>query len=327
MKMTILVFALLLAIRAVAQVPASAPKQAEATGPYFGQPSPGSVPRIFAPGILSLTDRQEARIAFSPDGNECFFTVPKDYAWSTVEMYYTKRANNVWTPQAVASFLRPGYPCAQPFFSADGDKLYFTSSGRIWVVERTPKGWGDAKLLPAPIDCPEGAGEYSQTTDGTAYFESNRSGGAGDCHVWRCRPQGPGQPLKLENLGPLIHSNTNDSDPFISADGKYLIYSSNRPGGSGAADLYVTFDDGKGGWTPPVNLNQYCPGINTDDIEYGASLSPDGRYLFFVRLNLNAKRCDVWWVENPISESARKNPTIERALMDGRGNIKYWMFI
>ena len=44
---------------------------------YFGQISPGKTPQIFAPGILSLTNRMEARIAFSPDGTECFFTVPQ----------------------------------------------------------------------------------------------------------------------------------------------------------------------------------------------------------------------------------------------------------
>jgi hypothetical protein len=72
---------------------------AEVTGPYFGQKPPGKTPKIFAPGILSLTNRMEARIAFSPDGNECFFTVPQDFKFSCVKLYYTKRVNNVWTPQ------------------------------------------------------------------------------------------------------------------------------------------------------------------------------------------------------------------------------------
>ena len=50
-----------------------------------------------------------------------------------------------------------------------------------------------------------------------------------------------------------------------------------------------------------LNRNQYCPGINTDAIEYGPSLSPDQRYLFFVRLNYTTQQCDVWWVENPFA--------------------------
>ena len=43
-----------------------------ATGPYFGQ-TVGTTPMIFAPGIVSLTNRLEYQIDFSPDGNECFF--------------------------------------------------------------------------------------------------------------------------------------------------------------------------------------------------------------------------------------------------------------
>jgi len=282
-------------------------KAADVTGPYFGQKSPCRTPQIFAPGILSLTNRMEARIAFSPDGNECFFTVPQDSKFSCVKMYYTKRVNNVWTSQMVASFLLPGHSCVQPFFSTDGNKLYFTSTGGIWAVERTSQGWGNPQMLPSPINSASGAGEYSQTTDGTAYFESDRPGGMGQCDVWRARPPQPGQPLQVENLGAPVNSSTYDGDPFVSPDGKYLIYSSYRSGGCGAADLYVTFADGKGGWTAPVNLNQYCPGINTDAIEYGPSLSPDQRYLFFVRLKYKTQQCDVWWVENPFNKN-QPNP-------------------
>jgi hypothetical protein len=284
---------------------------AEVTGPYFGQKPPGRTPQIFAPGILSLTNRMEARIAFSPDGNECFFTVPQDFSFSSAQIYYTKRVNNIWTPQVLAPFSTPGYAYRQPFFSADGNQLYFTSdkngTNNIWVVERTAQGWDNPRILPAPINSASAEGEYSQTTDGTAYFESDRLGGMGSVSVWRVRPQLSGQRWQAENLGPLINSGNYNADPFISPDGKYLIYSSDRAGGCGGADLFVTFPNGHGGWTAPVNLNQYCPGINTDAVEYGPSLSPDQRYLFFVRLNYTAQRCDVWWVENPFNKN-KPNP-------------------
>jgi Tol biopolymer transport system component len=278
-----------------------------ARGAYFGQKPPGKTPVLFAAGILSLPNRMEARIAFSPDGNECFFTVPNNFNFTNVQMYYTKRVKNVWTPQVLPPFSLPGHSYSQPFFSADGNKLFFTSAKTgskkigIWVVERTTHGWGTPQLLPSPINSDDETGEYSQTTDGTAYFESDRAGGLGMVDLWRASPQHPDQPLKVENLGPTINTATYDSDPFISPDGKYLIFSSNRDGGHGGADLYVTFVDGKGTWSVPVNLNQYIPGINTDAVEYGASLSLDGLYLFFVRLDPKAKKCDVYWVENPFS--------------------------
>jgi Tol biopolymer transport system component len=305
---------LLAALPLAGATPQSASGRAtKVTGPYFGQNPPGRTPELFAPGILSLPDRMEARLAFSPDGNECFFTSPVDFKFSKVQMYYTKRINNVWTPQVLAPFF-PGYSCRQPFFSADGNKLYFSSNKNgasdIWVVERTSQGWGTPQVLPPPINSASGAGEYSQTTDGTAYFESNRPGSLGTCDVWRARSPRPVQPLQVENLGAPINSGTHDGDPFIAPDGKYLIFASYRPGGCGNADLYVSFSNKNGGWTEPVNLNQYCPGVNTGAIEYGASLSPDERYLFYAHLDPDARQCDVYWVENPFFKN-QANPIVD----------------
>ena len=287
-------------------------RSADVTGPYLGQKPPGRTPQIFAPGILSLTNRMEARIAFSPNVNECFVTVPSDFNFSNTRLYYTKCVNNVWTPQALAPFSLPGTFCGMPFFSADGKELYFKSShngsGDIWEVDRTSQGWGTPQVLPAPINTSFDDGEYSQTTDGTAYIESNRPGGQGQYDIWRILPQQPGQPLQVDNLGAVVNSSSNDGDPFVSPDGRYLLFDSNRPGSSGYMGLYVTFTNGNGGWTAPVNLNQYCPGINIPGVyQCSPSLSPDQCYLFFVRLNFNPQQCDVWWVENPFAPGRSLN--------------------
>jgi Tol biopolymer transport system component len=289
----------------------TAAKPMEVTGPYFGQKPPGKILEIFAPGILSRSDRMVTRVAFSPDGNECFFSAPND-TFSDVQMYYTKLVNNVWTPPVPAPFLLPGHSYRQALFSADGNKLYFSSdqngTSDIWVVERSSQGWGNPLVLPAPINTSSYyEGKYTQTTDGTAYIESDRPGGQGGFDIWRIRPQQPGQPAQVENLGPLVNSSVGDGDPFVSPDGRYLLFESNRPGGHGQGDLYVIFADGSGGWTAPVNLNQYIPGINTEDDEYGQTLSPDGRYLFFVRLFHNGtQQKALYWVENPFFEPAQR---------------------
>ncbi len=44
-------------------------------GPYFGQKAPGFTSQIFAPDIISIKDRFEYVISFSPEGNECCFGV------------------------------------------------------------------------------------------------------------------------------------------------------------------------------------------------------------------------------------------------------------
>ena len=269
-----------------------------ATGAYFGQTPPGTTPTIFASGVLSLTTRMEARLAFSPDGNECFFTVPTDYNFSSVKLYYTKCVSNVWTTQSVASFSPSGTFCGQPCFSADGNNLYFGSNHNgttdIWVSTRTTSGWGAAQVLSSSINSTSNDGNFSQSTDGTIYFDSNRSGGSGLSDIWRITA---GSSVAT-NLGTVINTSTYDSDPCVSPDGSYLIFASYRSG-LGQGDLYVSFADGNNGWSTPVNLNTYCPGVNTDSYEYGASLSSDGKYLFYTRLSYTSQTCDDYWVANP----------------------------
>jgi hypothetical protein len=160
----------------------TAARPADVTGPYFGQTPPGKTPQIVAPGILSLNNRLEARIAFSPDGKECFFTVPSDYNWSNFQLYYTKCVNNVWTPQVLAPFSLGGFKF-EPFFSADGNKLYFTcnvnGTADIWMVQRTQQGWGTPQVLSSPINSSYTEGNYSETTSGIADFYSNVPAGWG----------------------------------------------------------------------------------------------------------------------------------------------------
>ena len=73
--------------------------------------------------------------------------------------------------------------------------------------------------------------------------------------------------------------NSNDftnMHPSISKDGKTMYFVSNRPGGMGGTDLYMTTkEDGK--WSEPVNLG---PKINTAGNEQFPYISSDG-YLYF----------------------------------------------
>ena len=307
----------------------AAPRTPVVHGPYFGQPSPGKTPQIFAPGILSLPDRLEDQVAFSPDGNECYFSV-WGAKYSTPKIYWTKCLNDIWTPQVEAPFSA-GHRANGPVFSADGNKLYFRRGEPdpgVWVVRRTAQGWSDPKRLAAQIDSPYRDSPCSETADGTAYFASDRPGGQGVANrldLWRTR-QVPGQPLEVENLGATVNSVAADFGPSVARSGSYLIFTSERAGGVGRADLYVSFPDGPDGWTAPVNLNNYCPGINlAGQANVGASLSPDERYLFFTRYSRTAagEQEDVYWVENPIPEPARRGfPTLKGAYLGPNPSAK-----
>ena len=95
------------------------------------------------------------------------------------------------------------------------------------------------------------------------------------------------------NLGPVVNSAVVDQGPAISKEDLSLFFGSNRPGGFGGNDIWVSqrasVDDP---WGPPVNLGSV---VNTADTEGGPSLSRDGHWLF-----MNSNRLggfglnDVW---------------------------------
>jgi hypothetical protein len=103
------------------------------------------------------------------------------------------------------------------------------------------------------------------------YFTSTRpaafgSFGGEDLWVSRRDSVGTGWNAPL-NLGPSINTSANERSPALSRDGHYLFFASDRPGGFGALDLWVswrrhTHDDF--GWEAPVNLGDLVNSATTD---------------------------------------------------------------
>lgn len=78
---------------------------------------------------------------------------------------------------------------------------------------------------------------------------------------------------------PEINSNFNEKMPAISPDGKYLVFSSDRPGGFGEYDLWVSYRNlSTGAWSNPINLG---PEVNSRSSEILPYIHPDGEQLYF----------------------------------------------
>jgi Tol biopolymer transport system component len=275
---------------------------------YLGQVPPGDSAVIFAPGIISLTDRLEGKIAFSPDGNECYFTVWGEN-YSSCKIYCTKRLNNTWTEQVEAPFSIGQY-CGEPFISADGNKLYFDYSYRdkptnIWMVQRAAQGWSEPRELPSPINSEYWDAGYSESTKGTAFVASSRPGGLDDKgDIW-CIRKVPDKSLGAENPGTPLNSTAWEAG-LIAPDESFLIFTSERQGGQSYSNLYISFKKDDGSFTIPANMkNINMSGItSTTD----PSLSPDGRFLFFVRYDRTKgpETRDIYWVSTKIIDDIKK---------------------
>ena len=109
--------------------------------------------------------------------------------------------------------------------------------------------------------------------DLTLYFASNRAGDEGGLDLYVTHRDSlidPWQPPL--NLGSTINTSSNDFCPALSTDGRLLFFASNRPGGCGGIDIYVSRrrdksqDFGDRGWRPPQNLG--CA-VNSDQDDFG----------------------------------------------------------
>jgi hypothetical protein len=104
------------------------------------------------------------------------------------------------------------------------------------------------------------------------YFGSNRPGGFGGLDIWVCQRAGVEVPWgPPTNLGPIVNTLSTENVPSFSRDGHWMFFNSDRPGGFGGTDIWVswrahTHDDF--GWQPPVNLG---PGVNSASGDAGAS--------------------------------------------------------
>src|SRR4030043_2329215 len=141
-------------------------------GPYFGQTPPGFTAEVFGPNIVSLPNRRETKIVFSPDGNECFFAA---FPTSSSTILYTKQENGHWLDPVEADFLGVSGAKHEPFISPDGQKFLFTN-GDIYMSTKVDGQWSAAVKLPSPVNTSEGDWHPSMASDGTLYFTSNREG-------------------------------------------------------------------------------------------------------------------------------------------------------
>ena len=112
------------------------------------------------------------------------------------------------------------------------------------------------------------------------YFHTARPGGQGNGDLWVTkRATKQDEWNKPVNLGSVVNSSSYEWSPCISFDGLELYFSSDRPGGSGRHDIWVTRRPTKNdAWGEPVNLG---PTINGPTGDTGPSLSTDGLNLYF----------------------------------------------
>ena len=263
-------------------------------GVYFGQESPGLTAKVFAPGIISRDGSFVVAIIFSPDGKECYFS-ERTPNWSASWIMVTEYKDGVWTTPHKASFSNQKSMCSS--LSADGNKLFFSSNrgtdGKqgIFQCSRLTNGdWSEPVEMMRQISSTDDEWSCHLSDKGSMFVCSWRAGGKGKCDGWRI-PFGEGQFQSAQNLG-VLNTGFNDCGITPGPNEAYVIFQSDRDGGFGKMDLYISHALPDGKWSAPINLG---PDINSAEGEGGAWVSYDGRFLFFS--STRGKTDNIYWVE------------------------------
>ena len=237
----------------------------------------------------------------------------------------------VGKPVNLGPVVNSAKPEASPFLSADGLTLLFSSERPgghggmdMWVSSRRSavEPWGEPVNLGPTVNRTNHDNSPRLASDGlTLWFSSwEREGGRGRSDLWVCTRPAPADPWgPPENAGPTLNSEEDDATPFLSADGLTLFFASDRQGGQGGLDLWMsTRRSARHPWGKPVNLG--AP-VNTTAQETSPCLSSDGLTLFFDSNGGGGRHWDLWMSTRrsptePFGEPVNLGPTVNSAAYD-----------
>ena len=238
----------------------------------------GDAPEMVAPGEISLDDRHEFGATVDAQCTQMYVGVEHG-DWVSVEAY--EREADVWVYKGRVDGA-PGAGANDPYLTPDGTRLYYIlqRAGQTDIVyrDRAPNGsLSEPVVLPAPVNTPYQEFYISFSGDGDLVFSSDRDATQpGDYNLYRA-VTGPEGYAEVIAYPEGVNTTGYEADPFLDPDGDYLLFASNRAGGKGFGDLYVSFAATDGGWTPPRAIGA----VNTAGHELCPFVTPDGETLYY----------------------------------------------
>ena len=256
-------------------------------GPYMGQTPPGMMAEPFAPGIISR-EGWELEGMFAPGMKEFYFTTKGGkYIRPTVIGF--RQQNNIW--KKYIEFTRDG----EVVLSPDGKRMHMAEGYK----DRMGDGWSERKSLGPMFEREDwGIMRLSASAKGTYVFDDYKSN-----DVIRISTLKDGKRQAPTQMGPVVNTGKWTAHPFIAPDESYLIWDSEREGGYGASDIYISFRQKDGSWGPAINMGDK---VNSDKWDAYASVTPDGKYILFNRgIDEDNDNVDIYWVDAKIIENLR----------------------
>jgi OmpA-OmpF porin, OOP family len=175
-----------------------------------------------------------------------------------------------------------------PVLTVDQKSLIFTRregmaahfDEDIFISHKDKNGeWGIPESISDEINTSYNEGTCTISADGRMLIFTSCLGrkGYGSCDLYVTYKTGD-KWSEPQNLGPKVNSAYWESQPALSADGRTLYFVSDRRGGQGKRDIWVSYRDHKGEWTEAENLG---PEVNSKDDDVSPFIHVNGQTLFF----------------------------------------------
>jgi len=222
-------------------------------------------------GPVINTGANELVPAFSPDGHWMFFNSDRPGGYGGLDVWASYRRNThddfAWTTPVNlgANINTAGLDAGAAYLRTDADEdrsgdeqdsehdgldLLFFGSDRpgglgladLYISTKNSNGTFGPPTLLSELSSPSNDQRPSIRRDGLeVFFYSGRPGGVGANDLWVATRETLMQVWSTpQNVGSIVNSSANDFHPSLSADGQTLYFASDRPGGPGQADLYMT---------------------------------------------------------------------------------------
>jgi outer membrane protein OmpA-like peptidoglycan-associated protein/Tol biopolymer transport system component len=267
-------------------------------------------------GSAVNSEYAELNPVISPDGRTLYFgrkshpanrfgVKGSETISGSQDIWFSEKVGNAWsTARRLSDILNRDQYNTILSISPDGQTILlkgayvngsYVTRG-FSLANKTAGGW----TVPQKIDIPgyeqmsKGKNEYGYLTmDGKAIllaFSRKKNSEDDDIYVSFLEN---GKWTRPMDLGDGINSKYSETTPFLSADGKTLYFSSDRPGGQGSQDIYLTrrLDDTWQNWRKPQNLG---PPVNSDEYDAYYSISAKGDYAYFMSAKGSLGKKDIF---------------------------------
>ncbi|MCV9389032.1 OmpA family protein [Reichenbachiella ulvae] len=176
-----------------------------------------------------------------------------------------------------------------PALSVDKQELYFTRRVGMnnyddediyyCVYDSTEQAWSVPKSISDNINSEFNEGAASLSADGRTLVFTSCDGrrGFGSCDIYISEKKGD-EWSRPKNIGEAINSPGWEAQPSLSADGRTILFVSNRRGGHGGKDIWISTKNKKGEWQPALNMGKR---INSNGDEISPFIHANGETIYF----------------------------------------------